>query len=302
MQKNFKITFLILMTLGLHNVAAQGCSDAGFCSVGNPFKTNNNETKNQFEIGGVYGLGEEDVTVFTPYLSYTRSFSDSFALSGKITGNLAQGSFGTRTNVGDVFLTGNYRFNPNANNVKWSGILGVKIPLTAGNDKINNVSLPMPYQSSLGTFDIISGVDANIGQWDFNVAVQIPLNDNKNSYLAALAPTDKFESTNLFHRKSDVLFRTAYTFVMANDKLTIKPNALFIYHLGNDSYENQFGNRVTINNSEGLTINGNLIANYKLGDNSSIETSLATPFVVRDVRPDGLTRAFTVGLSFKQGF
>lgn len=302
MQNNFKIAFLMLLSLGLHETTAQGCSDAGFCSVGNPFKTTNTTVKNQLEIGGVYGLGEEDVTVFTPYLSYTRSFSDQFAVSGKFTSNLANGSFGTLTNVGDIFVTGNYKFNPESNHWKWSGTLGIKIPLTAANDKINNVSLPMPYQSSLGTFDIISGVDVNIGKLDFNAAVQIPLNDNKNSYLAALAPTDKFDSTNLFHRKSDVLLRSAYTFLLADDKLTLRPNVLFIYHLGNDSYENQFGNRVMINNSEGLTINGNLIANYKLGDNSSIETSLATPFVVRQVRPDGLTRAFTIGLSFKQGF
>ena len=99
-----------------------------------------------------------------------------------------------------------------------------------------------------------------------------------------------------------MLFSFSYRIVLLNEKLTLKPNALFIYHLGNDSYVNQFGNRVEIANSDGLTINGNIIANYKIGDNSSIETSLATPFVVREVRPDGLTRAFTVGLSFKQGF
>lgn len=302
MLKNFKIAIFAFMVFGMQQISAQGCSDAGFCSVGNPFKATNTEKKNLIEIGGVYGLGEEDVTIFSPYASYTRLFTDKFAVNAKITSTIANGSFGTRSNVGDVFVTGNYKFNPDANNLKWSGLLGVKIPLTSGNDKINNVSLPMPYQSSLGTFDIIGGLEASIKKWDFNVAAQIPLNDNKNSYLSSLSPTDKFESTNLFHRKSDVLFRSSYRIVLLNEKLTLKPNALFIYHLGNDSYVNQFGNRVEIANSDGLTINGNIIANYKIGDNSSIETSLATPFVVREVRPDGLTRAFTVGLSFKQGF
>ncbi|WP_136668047.1 hypothetical protein [Flavobacterium sp. H122] len=300
MQKNLKITFFTLVLFGFQQISAQGCSDAGFCSVGNTFKTTNTQLKNQIEVGGVYGLGEEDVTVFSPYVIYTRSFSEKFALNGKFTGNVANGSFGTRSNVGDIFVTGNYKFNPNASNLKWSGILGIKIPLTAGNDKINTISLPMPYQSSLGTFDIIGGLEASVKKWNFNVVAQIPLNDNKNSYLTALSPTDAFDSTNLFHRQPDVLFRSTYTVLLASEKLTLKPNVLFIYHLGNDSYVNQFGNSVTIDNSEGLTINGNLIANYKIGENSSIETSLAAPFVVREVRPDGLTRSFTVGLSFKQ--
>lgn len=302
MIKNFKITILTLMVFGIQQVTAQGCSDAGFCSVGNPFKATNTEKKNFIEIGGVYGIGEEDVTIFSPYASYTRLFSDKFAVNAKLTGTIANGSFGTISNVGDIFVTGNYKFNPESSNLKWSGLLGAKIPLTSGNDKINNVSLPMPYQSSLGTFDIIGGLEASVKNLDFNVAAQIPLNDNKNSYLSTLSPTDKFESTNFFHRKSDVLFRSTYRILLLNEKLSLKPNVLFIYHLGNDSFVNQFGNRVEIANSDGLTINGNIIANYKIGDNSSIETSLATPFVVREVRPDGLTRAFTFGLSFKQGF
>lgn len=302
MIKNFKNIIFMLMVFYLQQISAQGCSDAGFCSVGNSFKAATTEKENLIEIGGVYGIGEEDVTIFSPYASYTRLFSDKFAVNAKLTGTVANGSFGTRSNVGDVFLTGNYKFNPDANNLKWSGLLGVKIPLTSGNDKINNVSLPMPYQSSLGTFDIIGGLEASVKKWDFNVAAQIPLNDNKNSYLSALSPTDKFESTNLFHRKSDVLFRATYRILLLNEKLSLKPNMLFIYHLGNDSYVNQFGNSVEIANSDGLTINGNVIANYKINANSSIETSIATPFVVREVRPDGLTRAFTLGVSFKQRF
>ncbi|WP_428224929.1 hypothetical protein [Flavobacterium sp.] len=299
-----KIKFLsiALVSLGAQSFWAQGCSDAGFCSVGNPFKVAQQNVKNQLEIGAGYGLGEEGTTIVNSYLSYTRLFSEKFGVNAKFTGQMANGDFGTRANVGDVFLTGNYKFNPNSDNAKWSGLLGLKIPLTGANDKINNVSLPMPYQSSLGTFDIIAGVETSLKKFDFNLAAQIPLNDNKNSYLTSLAPTAKFESTNLFHRQPDVLFRSTYKLLFANEKLTLKPNLLFIYHLGNDSYENQFGKRVTIEKSSGLTINGNVIANYKLGESSSIETSLAGPFLFRESRPDGLTRSFTFGVSFKQGF
>lgn len=304
MKNNLKTVLLFSALLILSYTAkAQGCSDAGFCSVGNTFKDAQSEIKNSIEIGGVYGIGEEDVTLFSPYAIYTRSFTKSFAMSAKLTGTTADGSFGTISNLGDVFVTGNYKFNTgDYDKSKWSGILGVKIPLTAGNDKINNFSLPMPYQSSLGTFDIITGLDLAIKKWEFSTAVQIPLNKNKNSYLSELAPTNTFDSTNLLERKSDVLFRTTYKIKTENQKFIFRPNVLFIYHLGKDSFENVFGQRQTIQNSEGLTINGNLITSYRLSDKNYLEASIATPFVVREVRPDGLTRAFTLGLSYKRNF
>ncbi|MES2811866.1 MAG: hypothetical protein V4670_05280 [Bacteroidota bacterium] len=304
MKNNLKtVLFFSVLFFTAYSVSAQGCSDAGFCSVGNTFKDAQSEIKNSVEIGGVYGVGEEDVTIFSPYFIYTRSFTNSFAMSAKITSTIANGSFGTKSNVGDAFVTGNYKFNNSEfATSKWSGILGVKIPLTAGNDKINNFSLPMPYQSSLGTFDIIAGLDLAIKKWEFSTAVQMPLNKNKNSYLSELAPTDKFLSTNLLERKSDVLFRTTYKIKTENQKFIFRPNVLFIYHLGKDSFENTFGEREIIQKSDGLTINGNLIASYKLGDKSYIESSIATPFAVREVRPDGLTRAFTIGLSYKRNF
>lgn len=302
MKPYIKQLAIVIIGIQSYSLSAQGCSDAGFCSVGNPFKEANKDVKNQIELGAGFGAGEEGTTIISSFVSYTRVFSDKFGMNAKFTGQSASGDFGTRANVGDVFLTGNYKFNPNSDKAKWSGLLGVKIPLTGGNDKINEVSLPMPYQSSLGTFDIIAGIEASLKKFEFNLATQIPLNDNKNSYLSTLAPTDKFVSTNFFHRQPDVLLRGTYKILLANEKLSLKPNVLCIYHVGNDSYLDQFNKRVIIANSEGLTVNGNVIANYKLGDNSSIETSIAAPFVIREKRPDGLTRAFTFGVSYKQGF
>ncbi len=81
-----------------------------------------------------------------------------------------------------------------------------------------------------------------------------------------------------------------------------KPNVLFLYHLGEDRYENTLGNRQNIDGSDGLTINGNLISAYQINKTDSIELSLVTPFVVRTIRPDGLTRSFTAALIYKVAF
>jgi hypothetical protein len=255
--------------------------------------------KNLIEIGNSYGIGEADVTSISPYVTYSRELTENWALSAKVTYSVADGSFGTRGQFGDAYLIGNYKFNKKEQQ-KWSATAGFKFPFTSANLKINGYSLPLDYQASLGTFDLIVGTTYNYRQWDFNTAFQVPVfNNNKNSYFAEYSGTDDFPSTNLFERKSDVLFRVTYTYQPTNKKFTFKPNILFLYHLGEDSYENIFSRRENIKGSDGLTINGNLIASYLLNTKSSFELSLATPFVVRDIRPDGLTRAFTAGLIYK---
>ncbi len=293
---------LVILLLSLSKIMAQGCSDAGICSVAHGFQLEEKAFKNHIEIATIFGAGESDVTYFSHYVSYTKRFNDRFAFSSKVTFSTANGSFGTRSQFGDAFLIGNYTFKEKQNK-QWSALLGWKFPFTASNLKINGLSLPLDYQSSLGTVDLFLGTNLKYKKWDFNAALQIPvLNLNKNSYFKEYGGTDDFPSTNLFERKSDALLRATYSVKTPSSKFTFKPNVLFIYHLGEDSYENIFGQRENINGSDGLTINGNLLTAYKLSKQSSIELSLAMPFVVRDVRPDGLTRSFVAGIQYQYSF
>lgn len=298
-----KKLFLIITLIFIANFAnAQGCSDAGICSIGSAFKVDERQYKNSIEIATVFGAGEADVTYFAPYISYVRKFNDKISLSTKVTFSSANGNFGTRAAFGDGFVVGNYAFKEK-NKYHWSALVGFKIPFTSSNLKINYYSLPLDYQSSLGTFDLLVGSNLHYKKWDFNAALQIPVfNNNKNSYFKELSGTTDFPSTNLFERKSDVLLRATYTLKTTNQKFTIKPNILFIYHLGEDSFENTFGKRTSIVGSNGLTINGNLITNYAVNKQNSVELSLATPFLVRDIRPDGLTRKYVIGILYKYVF
>lgn len=297
-----KITFLLLISLLTNKINAQGCSDAGICSINHGFQAEEQPFKNTLELAAIYSLGEADVTYFSPYISYTKRFSERFSFTSKVTYSTAHGSFGTRSQFGDAFLIGNYTFKEK-NKKQWSTLLGFKFPFTASNLKINGYSLPLDYQSSLGTIDLFLGTNLHYKKWDFNGAIQIPvINFNKNSYFKEYSGTNNFPSTNLFERKPDALLRATYAIKTSNKKFTFKPNVLFIYHLGKDSFENIFGQRENINGSDGLTINGIIITSYSITKQSSLEMSLATPFVVRDIRPDGLTRSFVLGLQYQYSF
>ena len=297
-----KITLVLLISFFANKFCAQGCSDAGICSINHGFQSDAKQFKNRLEFATIYSLGEADLVYFSPYISYTKRFNDKFSFTSKITFSTANGSFGTRSQFGDAFVIGNYTFKEKK--VKqWSVLLGFKFPFTASNLKINAYSLPLDYQSSLGTIDLFLGTNLNYKKWDFNGAFQIPvINLNKNSYFKEYGGTEDFPSTNLFDRKPDALLRATYSMKTSNLKLKFKPNVLFIYHLGEDSFENIFGQRENIKGSDGLTVNGNIITSYAVSKQSSLEFSLATPFVVRDFRPDGLTRSFVIGLQYLYSF
>ncbi len=283
-------------------VSAQGCSDAGICSINKGFTDEKEQFKNKLEYASIYSLGEADVQYLSHYISYTKRFNERFAFTSKVTLSTANGSFGTRTQFGDAFLVGNYTFKETKSK-QWSTLLGLKFPFTASNLKINGYSLPLDYQSSLGTVDAFVGTNLHYKQWDFNAALQIPVvNLNKNSYFAEYSGTTDFPSTNLFERKPDALLRATYLVNIPKSKFSFKPNVLFIYHLGEDSYENIFGRRESIKGSDGLTVNGNLLSTYRINQQNQIELSIASPFVVREVRPDGLTRSLVLGLQYQYSF
>ncbi len=295
-----KLLLIIALSLGCSFSFAQGCSDAGICSIGNGFDADEKESKNNIEIAVIFGTGDADITYISPYISYTRKFNEKFSVSTRVTFSSANGNFGTRAAFGDAFLIGNYTFKE-VKNKQWSVLTGWKFPFTSSNLKINGFSLPLDYQSSLGTFDLFLGTNLKYKQWDFNAAIQIPVfNNNKNSYFDEFSASNDFPTTNLFERKSDALFRTTYSHKIK--KITFKPNILFIYHLGEDTFENQFSQREKIEGSDGLTINGNLITSYQLNKRNAIELSLASPFLVREIRPDGLTRGFVAGLNYRISF
>lgn len=99
-----------------------------------------------------------------------------------------------------------------------------------------------------------------------------------------------------------MLLRAAYNIKKPGKAFFLKPNVLAIYHLGEDTYENLYGKRQSLAGSQGLTLNANVIAGFAIDKKNVLELSLAAPFVVRSIRPDGLTREFTVGVEYKVSF
>jgi hypothetical protein len=291
--------FVVISYAGI----AQGCSDAGFCSLKYHDAAGKNN-KNSISIGNTSGAADGNTFVNGTYATYSRQLSDKIYWDTKITANYASGKLANNFNIGDIFSSFTvkaYTSKTNTQSLKF--LAGLKIPLTAANDKAGSKPLPLAYQSSLGTYDVLVGANFNSNKWEFTNAWQLPVTkQNKNTFIKEYSVSNDFPSTNKFERKGDVLLRAAYNIKKLAKNISLKPNILAIYHLGEDSYENIYSMRTNLVGSKGLTLNANLIGNYAINKSSSIELSVAAPFLVRDVRADGLTRKFTAGIEYKFSF
>jgi len=300
MKKIFFLLFLIISFI--EKTFAQGCSDAGICTI--PFHSSaisnaDKKLKNSLTTDITFGLGEGNTSVLTGSLLYRKGFSSKLSWDNKVTASRINGSLGNIFNAGDWYSTVSYSL-PDIKNTAMNIVAGIKIPFTAANDKIKGQPLPMAYQTSLGTYDLVLGA-----AWvfrkkiDLNTAIQIPvINANKNTFFREYATEMDFESTNNFQRKADFLVRLGYILKSKNNKWLLRPNALAIAHLGEDHYENIFGRKESIDGSAGLTLNLNLQATHQISKQRSIGFSIASPVIVRQSRPDGLTRSLTASVNY----
>lgn len=306
MKKSFKLlTILLLTTI---STFGQGCSDAGFCTLQNTKEVDDFITKkNDFSIGLGYGAGFENVKVLSSYIQYGHSFNEKISIQAKLTGLNANGSFGNNSGLSDMFLTANYRLTT-TNIYDFRFLVGGKLPLGTTNKKgVFDLTLPMDYQTTLGTYDIIFGTSMIYNKnWDFNIAFQIPVSNKNDFYINSgptlIVSTDRVLQVKSFNRQSDALFRVGYNYKIENSRFTFKPSLLTIYHTNSDTYTDFSNNKIEINGSKGMTVNGVLNGVFTFKNNSELELTVAAPFKVREARPDGLTRKFVLGLQYRIKF
>ena len=299
----FILIVTILFAIGASYSYGQGCSDAGFCTM-NSFKPNNTDStevlNNQFKIGVFYGKADNSISVFGNYLEYNRQLSKKFGLDAKLTTIAQDGNGISAFGLSDIFLNANYKVNEKVNLT-----LGAKIPLSDASNTRKNLPLPMDYQASLGTFDLIFGIGYEFKKIQVVAAIQQPLTQNINQFTSTNYPINSelrtFQSTNNFERSGDVLLRVSYPIII-NSKFKLTPSILPIYHLSNDKYTDEFNIKQEIKGSQGLTLNGNVYLDYEINSKNIIQLNLGMPFIVRESRPDGLTRSFIANLEYRIKF
>lgn len=256
-----------------------------------------------FQYATSYGIGDQGTTIITSQLE-----GNIMIVKGKLFGQLkvpyvfVNGKLGNVNGLSD--LTASLTFIPFVKKRSDLSITaGVKIPTNNANIILDSLPLPMVYQTSLGSTDVLVGAKYTYKKWDFTLGYQHSFNENKNEYLHRSLSSDSalynkhFESNHL-KRADDGVFRLNRNYNYK--KISASTGVLFIYHLADDDYVSSTGQKVKSSGSQGLTLNLNFSGAYSFSKKWSVVVVYASPIVTRKARPDGLTRQLVaiVGLKY----
>lgn len=298
---NKNLILLCLICITVSNAFSQGCSDAGFCSISgiNPSShlDSTKTSKSQVLFGLNSGIAQFGVFITNPFVQADYSVSDNLKISAKITYALISGSLTSNQGLSDLYITSQSHLSKNL-----SFISGVKIPFNEANDSKNGYSLPMSYQTTLGTYDYLAGLNYNKSNLLFSIGTQIPLVQNGNGFFVDNFLDENigsnYISTNKFVRKADLIFRINYRLKLTNEKLKLTIGTMPIYHLQNDEYKDMKGLKRTIQGSKGLTLNLNSVLRYSFNNSKFLDVTVGIPVLSRKRRPDGLSQ---LALNFQYG-
>lgn len=321
-----KTTRFLFILLALHIPAAllysQGCSDAGFCSMGamrpdQVYDKNVAIKLHSVELNQYWGK-----TTLSPKISVTtldlilgisrKNFFQIKLPYQKTTGNLTD-AFENKpiTAIGDISLS----FTRNLKSTDTYDVyatVGTKIPVNNADleDERGN-ELHMYYQTSLGTYDLVLGTSYISQKWLFATGLQVPvIHKNENTF--RWGEWSDYESQDYirshenhppgteFRRGMDMMVRVERNFRFYNYSFNI--GLLPIYRITPDKYYDPATDKINIKEgTTGLAMSALAGATYHFNVNTNIRFLYGKKLTQRDFNPDGLTReqVMSIALVYK---
>lgn len=296
---------------------SQGCSDAGFCTMG-AMQPDQNFNKNiPIQLRSVSFTLYEGQALTSPsikaaILDLTFRAFKKYDLQVKLPYMSVSGNFGQTSGIGDISLamTQNVKSTPEYNVMT---TVGLKIPTGKADRTVEgrDMTLPMYYQTSLGTFDLVMGASYISRDWLFSAGYQQPLlHFNENDFQATTEDWSWYEGGMDYVREhaeaidlrrgADIMFRAERNFRMSRFNFNV--GLLPIIRVSRDQGKNEQGEYEKLDGTRGLALSGLIGAGYRFNVYSGL--SLITGFKItdREYNPDGLTRKHVINLSYTYNF
>lgn len=233
--------------------SGQGCSDAGFCTMGamRPNQAYSSKLKlilKSVEISQYYGLTSFYLKVIAYNTDINIGVSRRFSIQAKLPYQFVQGFLANTQGLGDVSLS--TTFNAYASeSLQINVSLGAKIPTNDANLKaetklksngqVVSAPLPMYYQTSLGSYDAIAGISMISRKWLYAVGYQQALTSNGNDFLWGRwnktedsAVAAQYPISKQLRRGTDVMARIEHNMRFTN--WNIYAGLLAIFRITND--------------------------------------------------------------------
>lgn len=314
-----RLIFIVVLVAFTCMSYAQGCSDAGFCTMGAMKPDQNYNRRIALKLRSIefnYYRGTSLVTpiIYAANIDFNLAVTDRSSLQIKLPYQWIKGTLGENADLGDISLS--FTQNIKTTN-RWSfnGTLGAKIPTNDANAKVNNAwtngqstPLHMYYQTSLGSYDGIAGFSMINQDWLFATGIQIAFTENGNEFVWGGFPNypdpeyvARYDRGIHLKRGTDIMLRIERNFKFTNFNFTL--GALNIYRITKDNaIVPGTETRADLDGTLGLALSVIGTFGYQFDVNSSIKLIQGIKLVDRDVNPDGLTRNEVFSLSYVYKF
>lgn len=318
MKNCFPIVFA-LSALPFSPAWSQGCSDAGFCTMGamkpdQPFNKSIPFKLRSMELS--FYRGKTTISPVVHVATLDMNFNlldDKTFFQIKLPYQAIKGNFGSTSGMSDIslcltrqiFSNGEFDFNLS---------LGGKIPSNDSDlkDDTHGLPLPMYYQTSLGTYDVIGGMSVISREWLFAAGIQHPFNRNKNQFTWApwIPVYQNGEGADYVRqndgayelkRGTDVMLRIERNFRFS--RINVSAGMLPIYRITRDEVTNRnTGERVKPAGTTGLALSAIATAGYSFNIQTGIKLLYGRKITQRELNPDGLTRHDVMTISYYYRF
>ncbi len=311
MQRRLFLLFIFFIPF---TAFSQGCSDAGFCTMGAMKPDQSYNKKIQFRLNTMEFSFYRGTTTLTPIV-YVATADLNFSLNRKNTFQVkipfqhVEGALATTSSLSDISLCfthnliSNDRFDLNFS-------VGGKAPTNQSDFmSTDGNALPMYYQTSLGTYDLIAGISVINRKWLFATGIQIPLNRNHNQFdwhrwnstdPEELAYVQRYPNSTDLKRGTDIMFRVERNLRL--NRFNFSLGLLPIYRIVADQYTNFLGERSSFdakgNEAKGLAMSWIATTGYSFNVRSGIRLLIGHKITQRAFSPDGLTRELVSSITY----
>lgn len=312
--------FCILFTLHFCCTAqlyGQGCSDAGFCTMGamkpdQQYDRNLPITLRSINFTFYEGQSNTSAVIRSGILDLGFVTKKDITLQVKIPYMFVKGNFGSNQGLGDISLSLTKSITQ-TQNFELLGTIGAKIPTGRANDiqQDEGVVLPMYYQTTLGTYDFVMGASLINRDWLFSAGYQQPIvHQNENTFSAdpqewawyegGIDYVREHDEAIDLKRGADIMLRVERNWRLS--RLNFNVGLLPIYRITKDQGKNENGEYQQLEGTTGLALSALFGIGYKFNVYSGLSLIYGQRITDRAYNPDGLTRKHVINLSYNYNF
>lgn len=302
------ILSILCLVIIIEQGYAQGCSDAGFCTMGAMRPNQHFSSKKAIRLRSVEVLQYVGFTKFKDVILSTLvdvnfSIGRHGSAQVKLPFTSVSGSLANTYGLSDISYSYTHAL-VEKQNYQLLATIGGKIPTNnASKQSADGRPLPMYYQTSLGTYDLVAGASFIARNWLFAAGYQQALTeaDSKFRWSEWNTSTQKAEALAYppswkLRRGSDVMARVERNF--RSTKWNAYLGLLAIYRITKDEIsKGNENNRIAVAKTTGPAITALSGVGYKFSAATAIKGMFGQKITNRETNPDGLSREWVATLS-----